>query len=109
MSGVQGACVRMGRGEACSGGERGRVEQEARGVGGPGVRGRGERKECGPGCAAGERKEGGERKRKDEKKKENGRKKKKRRGRERNEYSPAGFAAAAVTRSATRNVACARG
>ena len=55
-----------------------------------------------------ERRREGERKRKEEKKKENGRKKKKRKGeRERNERSPAGFAAAAVTRSATRNVACA--
>ena len=63
------ACT--GRGEACSGGERGRVEQEARGAR-PGARGRGEREACGPGRAAEEGEKGG---RREEKKRRKGKRK----------------------------------
>ena len=102
--------MRPGRGEACSGGERGRVEQEARG---PGQARASEEKGRRAGRAARqrrERKEEGERKRKEEKEKGKWEKEKEKEGREgEDERSPAGFAAAAVTRSATRNVACARG
>ena len=71
--------MRTGRGEACSGGERGRVEQEARGA----RRARQRREEgvrAGP-CDRGGRERRKERgKEKKKRKKENGREKKKRRG-----------------------------
>ena len=82
--------MRTGRGEACSGGERGRVEQEARGAGQARAA---EEKGRRAGRAARqrrERKEEGERKRKEEKEKGKWEKEKEKEGGEREERALAG-------------------